>query len=144
MNSPRWRPAIWPDYRVSRRSAKALFGSMTWLNRLVFALLAVLVGGMLLRGGQGYANSAVLTFVMLALVLDVVSIVVLVIVFESRKRRELRMGYTTVTNQYPQVDQIDPKSGQVVRLAGEDILTREEYLERIRLIREFATGAASD
>lgn len=117
---------------------------MTWLNRLVFVLLAVLVGGMLLRGGQGYASSVVLTLVMLALVLDVICIIVLVVVFASRRRRELRMGYTTVTNQYPHVDQVDPKSGQIVRLAGEGLLGREEYLERIRRIDEAAGHIASD
>lgn len=97
-----------------------------------------------MRGGQGYASSVVLTFVMLALVLDVICIVVLVVVFASRRSRELRMGYTTVTNQYPHVDQVDPKSGQIVRLAGEGLLDREEYLRRMRRINEAASRIVSD
>lgn len=58
-----------------------------------------------------------------------------VISLEIKKRREVRKGYTTLTNQFGHVDQIDPKTHRIVRLAGEDLLMREEYLERIKLIR---------
>ena len=52
-----------------------------------------------------------------------------------RRRREVRAGYTTITNEFLEVDQVDPKTGHVVRLAGEELLGRAEYRHRIKLIR---------
>jgi hypothetical protein len=73
---------------------------------------------------------------MALVLLDVLYLGVVVIWLSVRKRRELRAGYTTVTNQYPDVDQVDPRTGHVVRLAVEEPLSRPEYLRRISLIRE--------
>lgn len=104
------------------------------------ALLLVLVVGMIATG-QGYAETPVLVGAMLLLLMDAIILApAVVIALHVRKSSEVRAGYTTVTNQYPEVDQIDPNSGYVVRLAGEETLSRGEYFERIRLIREAVGG----
>lgn len=84
--------------------------------------------------GSGYGASPFLSVVMGLILLNVVYLAIVVLRLSMRKRREVRAGYTTVTNQYPEVDQIDPKTGRVVRIAGEVLLTREEYLRRVDLV----------
>ena len=75
--------------------------------------------------------------IMLILLLDAVAYVPVVYVrLLARKKNEVRAGYTTVTNEFPQVGQVDPQTGRIVRVAGEDCLMRQEYLRRIVLIRE--------
>lgn len=76
-----------------------------------------------------------IVLILLLVVHGVVIAPAVVISLEIKKRREVKNGYTTLTNQFEHVDQIDPKTRQIVRLAGEEPLMREEYLERIRLIR---------
>jgi hypothetical protein len=98
--------------------------------------MVILVTGMLLRG-SGYGGSPFLTGVMVLVLLDILYLVFIVVWSSIRKRREVRAGYTTVANQYREVEQIDPKTGRIVRLAGEELLTRDEYLRRVALIREF-------
>lgn len=55
---------------------------------------------------------------------------------QVKKHREARAGYTTVMNERPDLEQIDPRTGWVVRLAGEPFLSRQEHLRRITLIWE--------
>ncbi|MFI8525662.1 hypothetical protein ACIGB8_14510 [Promicromonospora sukumoe] len=131
-----WTPGIDANGRALRGlSAWSLLGLIVWGSNLGLVLMAILVAGMLIRG-SGYGGSPFLTGVMALVLLDVLYLLIVVIWSSVRKRRELRAGYTTVTNQYPDVDQVDPSTGHAVRLAGEEPLSRPEYLRRISLIRE--------
>jgi len=52
-------------------------------------------------------------------------------------KRETRAGYTTAISLHRALDQVEPKSGKIIRRAGEPFLTRREYFERrTRLLRE--------
>jgi hypothetical protein len=52
-------------------------------------------------------------------------------------KRETRAGYTTAIGLHRALDQVEPKSGRIIRRAGEPLLTRREYFERrARLLRE--------
>jgi hypothetical protein len=53
-----------------------------------------------------------------------------------RRRGELRAGYTTLIGEFPDVDLVDPETGRVVRMAGEERLPQQKYEERLRLVRE--------
>ncbi|MEU4388090.1 hypothetical protein [Promicromonospora sp. NPDC023805] len=108
---------------------------MSWAVRLAYVLLAIFVVGMITTG-EGYLKSPFLTAVMGLLLVEAVLFVPAILIgIALRKRKEVRAGYTTVTNEFPQVDQIDPKTGRVVRLAGEQTLNQSEYTERMGLIR---------
>lgn len=45
-------------------------------------------------------------------------------------KREAREGYTTAIRLHRALDQAEPKSGKIIRRAGEPLLTRREYFER--------------
>ncbi|MDR7382218.1 hypothetical protein [Promicromonospora iranensis] len=107
---------------------------LEWGSNIGLVFLAILVVGMLIRG-SGYGGSPTLTIVMALILLDVFYLGTVVLRI-NRKKREVSSGYTTVTNEFPHVDQIDPKTGRIVRLAGEETLNRDEYLRRTDLIRE--------
>lgn len=120
---------------VPGMSARGFAKLMEYGSNAGLALLGILLVGMI-ASGAGYVASPVLSIVMVLILADVFLFLTPVTISEAvRRRNELRAGYATVTNQYQQVDQIDPKTARVVRLAGEDLLNREEYLERIGRIR---------
>lgn len=132
----RWSPALDGRKRLLRGpSAKGMLPELEWGSNVGLILLAILVVGMLVRG-SGYGGSRILTVVMMLILLDVFYLGIVVVRMSVRKRREVRAGYTTVTNEFPRVDQIDPTTGRIIRLAGEETLDRDEYLRRMTLIRE--------
>lgn len=116
-------------------SSFALLGWVLWGVGIGLSLLAVLVAGMLIRG-SGYGGSPFLTVVMVMILLDAGFLNWVAIWVQVKKRREARAGYTTVMNERPDLEQIDPRTGRVVRLAGEPFLSRQEHLRRITLIWE--------
>lgn len=143
--SSTWTPDIDASHRMLKGvSARSLLGLVGHGSSAVLWLLAILIVGMLLQG-SGYASSPLLIVVMALILGDIFLFLTPVVISESvRRRRELNAGYVTVVNRSSQVDQIDPGTGRVVRLAGEDLLTREEYLERIRMIREEIVSERED
>ncbi|MGK9148048.1 hypothetical protein KXS11_10525 [Plantibacter flavus] len=60
---------------------------------------------------------------------------VMVLLASRRFPAELRRGYTTSLIGHTHVDQIDPRSGQVIRRAGEPLLPRAERRAREREAR---------
>jgi len=136
-----WDPNIEAQGRLLRGpTARSIAFLQECAAYLGAALLVVLIIGMILTG-KGYAETGFLVVIMLAILLDaLVFVPVLLFVSHLRKRAEVRAGYTTITNQFPGVDQIDPQTGHLVRLAGEDLLNRDQYRDRILKIREFSSG----
>lgn len=51
-----------------------------------------------------------------------------------QRNRELAAGYTTLRVGYRDVDQVDPRTGYVLRAAGEDVLSDEELEARLQEI----------
>jgi hypothetical protein len=52
-------------------------------------------------------------------------------------KRETRAGYTTAIGLHRALEQVEPRSGKIIRRAGEPFLTRREYFERrAMLVRE--------
>ena len=108
---------------------------------------AVLVVGMLITD-KGYLDHPVTLTAMVVMDLSVVTTLTSWALTSRKRRAEFRAGYTTaVTEEYAEVD---PKSSQVIRLAGEELLTSAEYRRRIRLVRgdgispEIANGPRHD
>lgn len=136
-SNDKWHPGLDARSRLlPGASAWSVASQQVWGSYVGGGLLLVLLVGMLIRG-SGYWGSPILMTVVALLLIDAIFFIPGVLIRLSvRKRREVRAGYTTVTNQYPEVDQIDPKTGRIVRLAGEETLNRDEYLSRIGLIRE--------
>ncbi|MDR7382217.1 hypothetical protein [Promicromonospora iranensis] len=120
-------------------SAFALLGWVLWGVGIGLVLLIVLVVGMLVRG-TGYGGSPFSTVVMIAILLDAAFLNWVVIWVQAKKRREARAGYATVMNEKSGLEQVDSRTGRVIRLAGEPFLTRQEHLRRIGLIRESVKG----
>ncbi|GAA4698743.1 hypothetical protein GCM10023198_19020 [Promicromonospora umidemergens] len=114
-----------------------------WGTGIGLVLLAALSTGMLARG-SGYSGSPLLTGVMVAILLDAGFLIWVAISVQVRKRREARAGYVTVMNERPDLDQVDPRTGRVIRRGGEPFLTREEHLRRIGLVREALEAQQSD
>jgi hypothetical protein len=50
----------------------------------------------------------------------------------KQKERESAAGYTTSGMGYPNLEQVDPSTGLVVRAAGEPLLSRQAQRDRIR------------
>lgn len=132
-----WRPDLDArDQLLSGKSAWSLYRLLeggVWVGG---ALLLLLIVGVILQW-DGPVPDLFFAAIMLILLLDAVAYVPVVYVrLLARKKNEVRAGYTTVTNEFPQVGQVDPQTGRIVRVAGEDCLMRQEYLRRIVLIRE--------
>lgn len=53
-------------------------------------------------------------------------------------RRERKRGYTWSTDQYQNLDQIDPVSYVVIREAGEAYLSKPQRIERVARARVLA------
>lgn len=59
----------------------------------------------------------------------------------AAERRESEAGYTTNWIFYqPQIDLVDPRTGLVVRAAGDPQITKAEYRSRIKAIRAATEG----
>jgi len=59
----------------------------------------------------------------------------------KQKDRELAAGYTTSSRGYPNLEQVDPSTGLIVRAAGEPLLSRQ--VQRDRVLAYKATRAVS-
>ncbi|WP_138944971.1 hypothetical protein [Plantibacter sp. M259] len=56
--------------------------------------------------------------------------------FKRREAEELSAGYTTLSVVHPDVPQLDPRTGAIIRLPGEAALTRKLWRERVAAVRE--------
>jgi hypothetical protein len=117
------------------KSAWAIAGLITRGVGPAIALLVALFAGMLITG-QVYLESPVLLVLAILSAVSGSYIVFTGIWLGFKRAEEKRAGYTTLANEFPHLPQIDPRTKRVVRLAGEPLLSREQYQERIRLINE--------
>ena len=53
----------------------------------------------------------------------------------KQKDRECAAGYTTSSIGYPNLEQVDPATGLIVRAAGEPLLTRQEQRARVQAFK---------
>lgn len=110
---------------------------------------------------------AALAFMIVVLVVTVVAIVLVVVTQDSRrvvvlvyvvgaalavtflliywaskqKDRELAAGYTTSGFGYPNVEQVHPSTGLIVRAAGEPLLSRQVQRERVLAYKATRAGS---
>ena len=92
-----------------------LAGTMVTLVVLVVVLLA---------WPPGEDGSAAVTGVLVALVVTGATAIVCLLGGMVQDLREMRAGYTTAFAWHRDVDQVDPVTGEVVRRAGEPLITR--------------------
>lgn len=134
MTEEEWRPDLVGEMR-SGKSAWEWTGYSLWAVWPGLLLLAIVMIGMLITG-KGYGEVQFLTVVMGMFLATVAYAVVTGFIAQMRRSEEKRAGYTTTTNEFPHLPQIDPRTKRIVRLAGEPLLSREQYQDRIRLINE--------
>lgn len=93
---------------------------------LAVPLLAMVVGALVLSSAS--AARDVLPYVVTAwVVIVIVTVGILPTAFRARRDDELRRGFTTLPRSFLNVDTIDAKSGEVLRHAGQPLMTREQY-----------------
>lgn len=134
MTEEEWRPDLAGEMR-SGKSAWEWTGYALWAVWPTLVLLAIVMIGMLVTG-KGYAEAPVLTVVMGMFLASVAYLLFAGFRAQVRRSEEKRAGCTTATNEFPHLPQIDPRTKRIVRLAGEPLLSREQYQDRIRLIDE--------
>ena len=59
----------------------------------------------------------------------------------KQKDRECAAGYTTSGMGYPNLEQVDPATGLIVRAAGEPLLTRQEHRARVQAFKATLEGS---
>jgi hypothetical protein len=104
---------------------------------LAYALLVVTVlsgvCGILLWGNQSSARSDFIAWIACFVWLPLVVVgSVLSTVTRRRMSMEVRSGYTTIGSRYPEVDQIHPVSGALIRRAGEPLLSKAAFDAALR------------
>ncbi len=92
---------------------------------LAVPVLAVLLAVGMGVSGRGYGESYVLFAGMAILGADVLALVVFQILASVKLRAEHRSGYTTARDEVD-FDEVDYRSGYVIRRAGEPLLSREQ------------------
>ena len=91
--------------------------------------------------GDAFGDSAVFGLALVAILLLLAATGVVHTAAKIKEAREFYAGYTTVMRAHVGVDQIDPESGRVVRVAGEPFLTRDQYDSRLALVRQLGSEA---
>ncbi|MFE7505355.1 hypothetical protein [Promicromonospora sp. NPDC057488] len=116
-------------FRLSRRLA------------LLIAPAIVITAVLMLVLGDSFAGSVAFGIA----VVVVLALVVVAGLAQSKAKfkeaREFYAGYTTLRGVHPAVDQVDPRSGRVIRVAGEPFLTRDEHDSRTALVRQARSDA---
>ena len=102
---------------------------------MLFASAGVLVIGMLATG-EGYLDHPVTLVAMIAMIACVFSSLVSWGLHVKKRNAEFRAGYTTTDAQ--EHAEVDLRSGQIIRLAGEGLLRSAEYRRRLTLVRNDA------
>ncbi|WP_156109772.1 hypothetical protein [Cryobacterium sp. MLB-32] len=125
------------EFRVRSRVA----GMSMWrlaLSALFFAAVAV-VGGisgsvMILVSGVLFENSWLVAFwgaASASLILSFLTVFLL----GKQMKREFAAGYTTSWLGYPNLEQVDERTGLIVRAAGEPLISRQEHRTRVQALR---------
>lgn len=128
-----WTPTVSRE-RLPGPSARTLGVAMAVCGAGASILITVVFAGMLVLD-TGYANSPVLTALMGVFGADVLAAVVVVVWASLKSRAEVRTGYTTRADAHPEVDQIDPRTNKVIRMAGEPLLTPALWRTRMDAVR---------
>lgn len=97
--------------------------------------------GLAIRG-RGYEGSAVLTVLLVVIVLSALYYVSSSIALRRRLKQEARAGYTTSRSQAVGLEEVDWKTGRVIRLGTEPRISRDELKRRRAAVRAPAAGGA--
>jgi len=118
-------PSMW---RINL-AALALVGVM--LVVMVVAILSIVV-----------THDTTVAFILLFVVGAVFLACYLLTVWASKQmKREFAAGYTTSRMGYPNLEQVDESTGQVVRAAGEPLLTRQVHRDRVLAYKATRAGS---
>ena len=127
-----WMPGV--TRKMLRGTPAIVWGRRVLVTALAIpGLSAVLLLGMLFTG-DGYGSSSFLISVMALLCVDALILFASQILSSWKGRAEKNSGYTTFRDEMD-FDEVDHKSGQIVRMAGEPFLSSQERLARIDKIR---------
>lgn len=116
-------------------SAIGLAFAGMWCSVSLLALLATLAAGLIVRG-SGYAGFVPLTTVMLLVLVNVAVAITMAFWHVRKERKEVQSGYVTSMRGHQDLDQVHPGSGWVIRAAGEDYISRAEYVSRVQVISD--------
>lgn len=92
--------------------------------------------------GEELTGRSIFGFMVAVLLLLFIATGVVHTAGKVKEAREVHAGYTTIMRSHGNVDQIDPSSGRVVRLAGDPFLKKDQYETRIARIE--ASGSRGD
>lgn len=98
------------------------------LGVALFTLVEVAAGLWMYFSGLVGGTIAVLVLMFIGYVVPVP--------FKRREAEELSAGYTTLSVVHPDVPQRDPRTGAIIRQAGEAALTRKLWRERVAIVRQ--------
>ena len=106
-----------------------------YMAALAFGTVAVIVGvGALIVLVTTHDSRRVVPLVFIVFGAFLVSF--LVVHWGSKQKdRECAAGYTTSGMGYPNLEQVDPATGLIVRAAGEPLLTRQEQRARVQAFK---------
>ena len=142
-----WSPDI-PRQTVRGTSARilasnGLVAACVVVTSCVLFLIGFLIG--FLTGPavpvQEYEGPQILNILLIPMVLSAFHGIVSSIRYDRRVKQEARMGYTTCYLQPAELDEVDWKTGRVIRLASEPRLSREEFRARVAAVRSAAASA---
>lgn len=122
----------------SRRTAYQWRRIEDRMARVGWALVALTVPAVILgRQGQSWALPLIIVLGVLAsLGLGAVTLSNLSAFSARASVRERAAGYTTLPEPHSrELDLVDPVTGHIIRPAGENSLSREEFKEALRVIR---------
>jgi hypothetical protein len=112
-----------PGMTRSMLRGRTAYWYSVWMLRLAACEVVLCVALVLAAlANQAGMLAAPLLFVVVGLfAVNALVACVLWAVGEIRQRREVRAGYTTVFDAWKSVDQVDDRTGQVIRLANEQV-----------------------
>ena len=122
---------------VVRRELVPGRSTLWWARVGLYPLAATMVTlvvlvVVLLAWPPGEDGSAAVTGVLVALVVTGATAIVCLLGGMVQDLREMRAGYTTAFAWHRDVDQVDPVTGEVVRRAGEPLITAKDLAARRR------------
>ena len=93
--------------------------------------------------GDDFSGQPIFGFIVAVVFLLLVATGVIHTAGKVKEAREFHAGYTTIMRAHVNVNQVDASSCRVVRIAGEQFLTRDQYNLRIAIIRDGDPGRPS-
>lgn len=128
-----WRPGIeYQQLKGMSAMRRARLG-IVW-NTAFLASLFLGVALWLARG-QAFMDSLWAALVMASAFISSMPTGAYMAGYEVRLKQEARAGYATARGRSIDLVEVDWMSSQVIRLAGEPRLSREEYTRRVALVR---------